>query len=102
MNAGAGGTSHRRAGAAEEDGAEYRVLSLSGGGVRGLFQACFLERLERDVGDLRDRFDLIAATSTGAFVGLGIAAGVPTTEICASSSSSTLAIACSVTSTEKS
>jgi patatin-like phospholipase/acyl hydrolase len=61
--------------------AEYRVLSLSGGGVRGLFQACFLERLESDIGELREHFDLIAATSTGAFVGLGVAAGISAAEI---------------------
>jgi len=81
MNTGASGAPHRNVDVAEEIVAEYRVLSLSGGGVRGLFQACFLERLERDVGDLREHFDLIAATSTGAFVGLGIAAGVPVSKI---------------------
>jgi predicted acylesterase/phospholipase RssA len=60
---------------------EYRILALNGGGARGLLQAAFLECLERDVGDLRKRFDLIAATSTGALVGLGIAKGVPASEL---------------------
>lgn len=81
MIAWVGGLPRHEAELADGVCAEYRVLSLSGGGVRGLFQACFLERLEKDIGDLRGRFDLIAATSTGAFVGLGIAAGVPLGEI---------------------
>lgn len=60
---------------------EYRVLSLSGGGVRGIFQASFLEHLEDELGPVADRFDLIAATSTGALVGLGLAAGLPASQI---------------------
>jgi predicted acylesterase/phospholipase RssA len=58
------------------DGAEYRVLALSGGGVRGILQTRFLERLEREVGPLDERFDMFAATSTGALVALGLASGV--------------------------
>lgn len=61
--------------------AEYRILSLNGGGVRGLFQASFLTRLERRIGPLRERFDMIAATSTGALVGAGLAAGLPAEEL---------------------
>lgn len=56
---------------------EYKILSLTGGGVRGVFQACFLARLEKDLGTpLRDHFDMVAATSTGGIVGLGLAAGL--------------------------
>jgi uncharacterized protein len=60
---------------------EYRILSLSGGGVRGIVQARLLELLERDVGPIAQRFDLVAATSTGALVGLGLAAGVPASQL---------------------
>jgi predicted acylesterase/phospholipase RssA len=59
----------------------FRILSLSGGGARGVFQARFLELLEKDCGPLRKRFDLIAATSTGALAGLAIAAGIPASQI---------------------
>jgi len=62
--------------------ARYRVLSLAGGGARGIFQARFLERLEATLEPpLRDHFDLIAATSTGAIIGLGVAAGIPCSRI---------------------
>jgi predicted acylesterase/phospholipase RssA len=54
------------------------VLSLWGGGFRGLFTARVLERMEADGGPpLRDRFDLIGGTSVGAILALGLAHGVP-------------------------
>jgi hypothetical protein len=60
----------------------FRILCLSGGGARGIFQARLLEILEQHhTGRLFETFDLIAATSTGAFVGLAVAAGIPTSTI---------------------
>ena len=60
----------------------YRILSLSGGGVRGIFQSSFLSRVERRLpGRLKDHFDLIAGTSTGALVGLAVASGKTADEI---------------------
>lgn len=57
---------------------EFRILSLPGGGARGVFQSEFLDRLQSEIGgDIRDHFDLIAATSTGALVGLALAHGTP-------------------------
>lgn len=59
-------------------GGTYRLLALSGGGVRGVFQARFLQRLEETLSvPLRSKFSGIAATSTGALVGLAIASGIP-------------------------
>lgn len=56
----------------------FRILSLSGGGVRGIFQATFLRRLEQQIGaPLKQAFDLIAGTSTGSIVGMSIALGIP-------------------------
>lgn len=43
-------------------------LSLDGGGVRGIFQAHVLKRLE-DEHELVEKFDVIGGTSTGAVVG---------------------------------
>ena len=60
----------------------FRILALSGGGARGVFQAQFLARLEDELGaPIRERFDLIAATSTGALVGLALASGVPAKDL---------------------
>jgi patatin-like phospholipase/acyl hydrolase len=54
-----------------------RILSLSGGGIRGVFQAVFLREIASQLRKpLRDQFDLIAGTSTGAIVALGIALNV--------------------------
>jgi patatin-like phospholipase/acyl hydrolase len=54
----------------------YRILSLDGGGMRGIFTASALTALERDLEVcIADHVDLIVGTSTGALIGLGIAAG---------------------------
>lgn len=57
--------------------AVYRILSLDGGGLRGLITARLLQRLnasENIAGWLRQA-DLIAGTSTGGILALGLAAG---------------------------
>lgn len=54
----------------------YRVLSLDGGGMRGVFTASVIAQLERDLRiRLADHVDLIVGTSTGGIIGLGLAAG---------------------------
>jgi patatin-like phospholipase/acyl hydrolase len=60
----------------------YRILSLSGGGVRGLVTAVWLRRLEQKLGSpIADHFDLIAGTSTGSLIACGLASGVPAAAI---------------------
>lgn len=52
----------------------YRILSLSGGGVRGIFQAVFLQQLRKELNKpLSNYFDMIAGTSTGAILALAVA-----------------------------
>jgi patatin-like phospholipase/acyl hydrolase len=54
----------------------YRILALDGGGMRGIFTAAVIASLERDSGEpLVGRVDLIAGTSTGGIIGLGLASG---------------------------
>jgi hypothetical protein len=54
------------------------VLSLSGGGFRGLFTARVLELMEEETrGSLRDHFDVIGGTSIGGILAIGVACGVP-------------------------
>ena len=50
----------------------YFVLSLDGGGIRGVLTARLLERLERAQPFLH-RVDLVAGTSTGGILALGLA-----------------------------
>jgi len=53
----------------------YKILSLDGGGIRGVIPARFLERLENSTGkSIYDLFDLICGTSTGGLIALHIAA----------------------------
>lgn len=56
---------------------EFRILSLDGGGIRGLLSAVWLRELERAVGrPLSECFDLIAGTSTGAIQACALACGL--------------------------
>lgn len=53
------------------------ILALSGGGYRGLFTARVLEHLEREIGrPLHTVFDLIAGTSIGSILAVGLASEV--------------------------
>ena len=51
-------------------GRPFFVLSLDGGGVRGLFTIRVLERLCERLPWLLDRVNLVAGTSTGGLLGL--------------------------------
>ena len=53
----------------------YRILSLDGGGIRGLLTAILLERLEQAQPGWLAQIDLFAGTSTGGLLALGLAAG---------------------------
>lgn len=57
---------------------DFRILSLDGGGIKGVFTAAFLARIERQhLGgrSIGEYFDLIAGTSTGGLIALCLAAG---------------------------
>lgn len=56
---------------------EFRILSLDGGGIRGVLTATILEEIERKIQGqaLKEFFHLIAGTSTGAILAAGIAKG---------------------------
>ena len=62
----------------------FRILSLDGGGIRGIFPAAILADLERTylAGDsVAEYFDLITGTSTGGILALGLAAGMTAGEL---------------------
>lgn len=63
--------------------AKYRVLSIDGGGIRGIVSTVIMERLaaKEGLGGFLDKVDLIAGTSTGGLVALGIARGLDLDEI---------------------
>lgn len=67
---------------------KFRVLSLDGGGIRGLYSACFLKNLvarfdikynspKHQAPDIGKAFNLICGTSTGAILTCALAVGIP-------------------------
>ncbi|MDJ0716861.1 MAG: patatin-like phospholipase family protein [Prochloraceae cyanobacterium] len=56
----------------------YKILSLDGGGIRGIISAVFLQEVEELLYNhynirLHEYFDLVAGTSTGSIIAAGIA-----------------------------
>lgn len=67
-------------------GRNFRILALDGGGLRGTFTAAVLAKWDdmlRGGGgnNLISHFDLVAGTSTGAILAIGLALGIPPREI---------------------
>lgn len=66
-----------------------RILSLDGGGIRGVFSLMVLERIEAEFRRargrpglvLREEFDFFAGTSTGGIIAAGLAWGLPVATI---------------------
>lgn len=55
----------------------FQVLSLDGGGIRGIFSAALLAGLEKDLGHpVLDHFDLVVGTSTGGLIAIALGAGM--------------------------
>lgn len=68
--------------ASAKEGAEFRILALSGGGYLGLYSAAVLAALEAQIGEpIGRRFDLVAGTSVGAIVAAAVALEVPLRDI---------------------
>ncbi|WDA39612.1 CBASS cGAMP-activated phospholipase [Erythrobacter sp. BLCC-B19] len=62
----------------------FKILALDGGGIKGLFTAHLLRHCEQNLAKgkpLADYFDMIAGTSTGGIIALGLGLGRTTEEI---------------------
>jgi uncharacterized protein len=66
----------------------FRILSIDGGGIRGIFPAKILADIEadlqaRNIGryQIYKHFDLICGTSTGGIIAIALALGIPAREI---------------------
>lgn len=66
----------------------FNILSIDGGGIRGIFPAKFLSSLEHrlaEIGNDRSKifqhFDLICGTSTGGIIAIALALGIPADRI---------------------
>ena len=60
----------------------FKILSIDGGGVRGIFPAKILELMEAKLGiNLHETFDLIVGTSTGSIIAAAIAVKYKLTQL---------------------
>jgi len=62
----------------------FRILTIDGGGIRGLFPAAYLAEIERRFlggTSIAKYFDMVAGTSTGGIIALGLATGKTASEI---------------------
>jgi patatin-like phospholipase/acyl hydrolase len=62
----------------------FKILSLDGGGIRGIFSAGVVKAIADELPEkdaLRDYFDLIAGTSTGGIVAIALGLGVSPSRI---------------------
>lgn len=60
----------------------YKILSVDGGGIRGVFPAAFLAKLEDHLdAPIGSYFDLIAGTSTGGIIAIGLGLGLSAKDI---------------------
>lgn len=63
---------------------DFRILSIDGGGIRGILPLAAMARLERDRlrgNSIAGCFDLITGTSTGGIIALGLASGLTAQQI---------------------
>lgn len=61
---------------------EFKVLSIDGGGIKGLLTASFFDTLEKRLNkNIADFFDLIVGTSTGGIITLALADRIRANEI---------------------
>jgi uncharacterized protein len=65
-------------------GGDFRILAIDGGGIKGILPAAILAECERRFlrgGSAVGYFDLIAGTSTGGIIALGLGAGMRAEEV---------------------
>jgi len=56
--------------------ADFRIISLDGGGIKGLVELALLKNIMKECPDLIEKADMIAGTSTGGIIALCLASGM--------------------------
>lgn len=60
----------------------FKILSIDGGGIKGLYSSTILEHLEKKYqAPISDYFDMLCGTSTGGLISLALSLKIPATEI---------------------
>ncbi len=63
-------------------GKVFKILSIDGGGIKGLYSSTILEHFEERFGSsISDHFDMVCGTSTGGLIALAISLKIPATKI---------------------
>jgi patatin-like phospholipase/acyl hydrolase len=67
---------------------KFKILSIDGGGIKGVFPAYYLTLVEQELAKrsdgktkIKDHFQLITGTSTGGIIALALSFGIPAKEI---------------------
>lgn len=67
---------------------KFKILSIDGGGIKGVFPAYYLALIEQELAKrndgktkIKDHFHLITGTSTGGIIALALSFGIPAKEI---------------------
>jgi uncharacterized protein len=59
----------------------FRILSIDGGGIRGIYTAVLIQRIVQEVPDLVKHTRFFAGTSSGSLLAMGLAYGIPPIEL---------------------
>lgn len=62
----------------EREKKTFKILSIDGGGIKGLYASTILEHLEEKYScSISDHFDMLCGTSTGGLIALALSLGIP-------------------------
>ncbi len=62
---------------------EFKILSIDGGGIKGLYSATILKHFEEQFNcRISDHFDMLCGTSTGGLIALALSLKIPAVDIC--------------------
>lgn len=59
----------------------FKIISVDGGGIKGLYSSTILEHLEQRFGPMSEYFDMMCGTSTGGLIALCLALKIPAKDI---------------------
>lgn len=66
-----------------EDNKTFKILTIDGGGIKGLYSAVILRDFEEKYQcSISDHFDMVCGTSTGGLIALALSLKIPAKKIC--------------------